>query len=51
MTIRGYSLHLIQVLQSIYKGTKIAVNVEDRITDTILVNQGARQGCSLTHVI
>ena len=48
MKRRGYPQHLIGVLESIYKETKIVILIGDRITRSEYVNQGVRQGCSLS---
>lgn len=48
MRDRGYPQQLIQTVQSLYYRTRIAVKNEDKISETILTDQGVRQGCSLS---
>ena len=44
---RGYPKHLIKVIQSMYQGTNIIIQTDKQKTKHT-INQGVRQGCSLS---
>jgi hypothetical protein len=44
---RGYPKHLVNAIQSLYQNTKIMLNVNMNKREEI-INQGVRQGCSLS---
>jgi hypothetical protein len=48
MQQRGYPIHLIQAIQSLYNETKVIIQSGDQITEGIETNQGVKQGCSLS---
>lgn len=48
MTKRGYPEHLINTIKSLYEETKIVINTGSVRTEEISINQGVRQGCSLS---
>jgi hypothetical protein len=46
---RGCPKHLINILGNIYNGIKVKIELDDgRISQEIIVDQGVRQGCSLS---
>lgn len=48
MKERGYPHHLIKSIQSLYEETKIVIKADEKKSEEILINQGVRQGCSLS---
>jgi retron-type reverse transcriptase len=51
MQQRGYPIHLIQTIQSLYDETKVIIQSGDQITEEIETNQGVKQGCSLSPIL
>lgn len=45
---RGYPLHLVNVIKSLYNKTQIVINTGKDRLDEMIINQGVRQGCSLS---
>jgi hypothetical protein len=45
---QGYPQHLIRVIQSLYHYSKIIINTGRNKTEEIIINKGARQGCSIS---
>lgn len=45
---RGYPLHLIEVIKSLYHKTSINLQVGNKMLEELEVNRGVRQGCSLS---
>ena len=45
---RGTPNHLIEVIKSLYRNTSIQIDTGRKILDKIYINQGVRQGCSLS---
>ena len=50
MQRRGYPIHLIKVIKSLYNGTQIRIKT-NRLSEPIGITQGVRQGCSLSPVL
>lgn len=48
MKKRGFPKHLIKASQSLYRDTRIVIDTGKQITQEIVINQGVRQGCSLS---
>ena len=47
MINNGYPPHLVNAIKSLYHATRI-INTGNKRTDEIKINQGVRQGCSLS---
>ena len=45
---KGLPYHLISVITSLYKNTRIQIDTGRKILDAMYINQGVRQGCSLS---
>lgn len=45
---QGYPKHLIETIKSLYNNTTIILDLGFKQTEEILINQGVRQGCSLS---
>jgi hypothetical protein len=45
---RGFPHHLIKTIESLYKNTSIQINTGKKILGKFVINQGLRQGCSLS---
>ncbi|KAJ4429720.1 hypothetical protein ANN_21924 [Periplaneta americana] len=48
MYTKGYPPHLIEIIKCLYADTKIIINTGTSKTEEIRINQGFRQGCSLS---
>ena len=48
MINNGYPPHLVNAIKSLYHATRIVINTGNKRTDEIKINQGVRQGCSLS---
>lgn len=44
----GYPKHLVETVKSLYKNTRIIINAGTLKSEPIKINQGVRQGCSLS---
>ena len=46
---RGFALHLVRAIQSLYTGTTIRIDLgKRRLSQEVVINQSVRQGCSFS---
>jgi endonuclease/exonuclease/phosphatase family metal-dependent hydrolase len=48
LQLSGYPSHLIKAVKSLYRNTRIIIDMETSKTDEIRINRGLRQGCGLS---
>ena len=48
MEERWYTVHLIETIKNLHKGTKIVINTSTSKTEELTINQGVRQECSMS---
>ena len=48
---KGYPSHIIKVIRSLYKDTKMVIEIDGEITEELKTNQGLKQGCSLSPIL
>ena len=47
----GQPVHLTEIIKNVYKDTKVVINTGTSKTEELAINQGVRQGCTVSRTL